>query len=66
MTPRGLRPEAQERLRELTDAETPTDPRPIDDVIAAFVAGVRDDETRALAQQVMTEHKEFFELIGER
>jgi hypothetical protein len=66
MTPRGLRPEVLKRLRELSDAEIPTDTRPIGDVIAAYMAGTRDDETRALARQVLAEHKEFFEMIGER
>jgi hypothetical protein len=56
----------QERLCQLTEEEAPTDTRPIDDVIAAFMAGARDDETRALARQVFAEHKEFFEMIGER
>jgi hypothetical protein len=66
MTPRGLRPDVQERLRILADAEAPTDTRPIDDVIAAFLAGAGDDETKTLARQVLNEHREFFELIGDR
>jgi hypothetical protein len=66
MTPRGLKPEVEERLLLLAEAETPVDTRALDDVMAAFMAGARDRETRALARQVLAGHKEFFDMVGDR
>jgi hypothetical protein len=66
MTIQGMRPEVEQRLRELADAGEPPDARSIDQIIAATMAGARDNETRELARQIFAEHKEFFDLIGDR
>jgi hypothetical protein len=63
---RGLRPEVEQRLREVADAASPAGTRPIDDVISAYMAGARDKESRELAKQVVAEHREFFDLIGDQ
>ena len=63
---RGLRPEVEQRLRDIAEADSPVETRPIDDVINAYLAGARDQETRELAKQVVAEHREFFDLNGDR
>jgi hypothetical protein len=66
MTPRGLTPEVEERIVQLAEADTSADDLSIDHVVAAFMAGARDSETRELARQVLAEHREFFDLVGDR
>lgn len=66
MTIQGIRPEAEQRLRELADAHQPADSRPIDKVIEAFMAGAADSETKELIRQVMANHKDFFDMVGDR
>jgi hypothetical protein len=66
MTIQGLAPDVEERLRQLAEADAPADNRKIDDVMAAFMAGARDTETRALARQVLSEHSDFFDMVGDR
>jgi hypothetical protein len=61
-----LKPEVRDRLLQLAEADMPADARPLDDVMAAFMAGARDRETRALARQVLAEHKDFFDMVGDR
>ena len=39
---------------------------PIETVISAYLAGARNDEARELARQVLAEHQEFFDLIGDQ
>jgi hypothetical protein len=62
MTIQGTQPHVEDRLNALKDANSP----PIDHVIAAFMAGARDNEAGDLARQVLDEHREFFDLIGDR
>jgi len=68
MTIQNIRPEVEQRLRELALAGESVDRRPVDQVITAFLAGARaaDDETSRLARQIYAEHQEFFDLIGDR
>jgi hypothetical protein len=66
MTIQGIRPEAEQRLRELAEARQPADSPPIDMVIAAFMAGAADSDTKELVRQVMANHQEFFDMIGDR
>ena len=63
---RGLRPEVEQRLSEIAEAEPSVSTQPIDDMMSAFMAGARDTETRELAKQVLAEHREFFDLLGDR
>ena len=66
MTIQGTQPQAEQRLRELAEENQPADGRSIDQVIAAFMAGARDNETRDLARQIFAEHKDFFDMVGDR
>ena len=59
-------PEAEQRLRELAAAHQPADSQPIDNVIAAFLAGAADSETKELVRQVLASHQDFFDMIGDR
>lgn len=66
---RGLKPEVEQRLRDIAaeqgiDLETkPT----LDDKIAAFMANRRGDEwTKQTVRRVLEEDAEFFEMLGDR
>ncbi|MBU2663564.1 hypothetical protein KOI35_08605 [Actinoplanes bogorensis] len=59
-----MRPEVAQRLQELTTK--PRDAPTIDQLIAAFMAGAEETETRQLARKVLAEHRDFFELNGDR
>jgi hypothetical protein len=61
-----MRPEVEDRLRELAVSEPPAEQGSTDDLIAAFMKGAQDTATRALARQIFAEHQEFFDLIGDR
>jgi hypothetical protein len=66
MSIRGLRPEVEDHLRKLAGDRPVTNQRPIDEVIATFMMGPGEEETRALARQIYAAHREFFDLIGDR
>ena len=66
MTPRGLIPEVEERLLQLAESDAPADTRSLGDVMAAYMAGARDSETRELARKVLAEHRDFFDMVGDR
>jgi hypothetical protein len=66
MTLRGLMPEVEERLLRLAEDNAPTSEHGLDEVMAAFMAGARDTETRALARRVLSEHRVFFDMTGDR
>jgi len=60
MTTRGLPPEAEQRLHESVG-------RPIDEVIADFIAnGNHDEWTVRTARRIYEEDAEFFEMLGDR
>lgn len=67
MTIQGMRPEVAERLREYQEANMGTDRRPIDEVIADFMAnGPHDEWTVQTARRIFAEDAEFFDMIGDR
>jgi hypothetical protein len=66
MTTKDLRPEVAERLLRLDPVVHRQDAEHIEDVISAYLAGARNDEARDLARLVFAEHREFFDLIGDR
>ncbi|WP_433372507.1 hypothetical protein ACQPZX_49605 [Actinoplanes sp. CA-142083] len=66
MTTQDFRPEVEERLRQLDPSVHQPDAEPLDNVINAYLAGGSNSETRELARRVYAEHREFFDLIGDR
>jgi hypothetical protein len=66
MTTQDLRPEVEERLRVLAPSLHQPAAVPMDKLIAAYLAGARDDEARELADKVFAAHKDFFDLVGDR
>jgi hypothetical protein len=66
MTIQDTNPAVEQRLRELAGARQPAGSPPIDKLIAAFMAGAEDNETKQLARQIFAEHKDFFDMIGDR
>jgi [ribosomal protein S5]-alanine N-acetyltransferase len=62
---RGLRPEVEERLQELAgDGDTR---RPLDEAITSFMErSRRDEKTRELAEGILTDDREFFDMLGDR
>ena len=63
----GLEPEVEQRLREIAvEQGSDLDAGPIDNVINAYLAGARDTDTKVLMRQILAEHREFFDMIGDR
>ena len=61
---RGLRPEVEERLQELAgDSDTR---RPLEEAITSFMERSRRDEARELAEGILTDDREFFDMLGDR
>jgi predicted transcriptional regulator len=62
---RRLRPEVEERLQELAgDGDTR---RPLDEAITSFMErSRRDEKTRELAEGILTDDREFFDMLGDR
>ncbi|MGK5679895.1 hypothetical protein [Actinoplanes sp. URMC 104] len=66
MTTQDMQPEAARRLRELGESRQLPGAPSIDQLIAAFMAGAKENETRQLARQILAGHREFFDMIGDR
>ncbi|WP_236047081.1 hypothetical protein [Paractinoplanes ovalisporus] len=66
MTTQDVRPEVAQRMQEHSDNRRARDAPPINQVIAAFLAGAQESQSKRLARQVIDEHREFFDLNGDR
>ena len=66
MTTREFRPEVEERLLHLDPAVHQPEAEPIEHLISACLREDRNEENRDLARRVIANHREFFDLIGER
>lgn len=58
--------EVEQRLREFDEVNQPADGQSVNQVIAAYMAGARDSETCEPACRIFAEHKDFFDMIGDR
>jgi hypothetical protein len=67
MTTQDLRPEVEERLRQLDSAAHQPSAQPTDKLIADYLAnGPHDEWTVTTARRVLKEDAEFFTMLGDR
>ncbi|WP_431910845.1 ribbon-helix-helix protein, CopG family [Micromonospora carbonacea] len=62
-----IRPEVEQRLRELAEAERRSMHEPVEVAIRAYLDRCeRDEWTRTAARRAFAENAEFFEMLGDR
>jgi hypothetical protein len=62
-----MRPEVEDQLRKLAEADQKPDTKPIDEVITDYLAnGEHDEWTVQTARRIFEEDAEFFEMLGDR